>query len=227
MAGVTAVAGPFAEVTVQTEQGGQPFGQLTLVGRSAPGGPVDDLVLSAGRWPDGPGQVVLNTGPGGKWEGPGTPVGSALTVTGMPGNPSLTVVGLANSITNTAAGWVAPGEIAALRAPGTAPAFEMLYRFTSAGGYAQVRDRHRGGEPGAAGRRGRRAPVPGWPRRTPRRATGPIMEPFVVAFALIGLIMAVLIVGNVISGAVIAGYHRIGVLKSIGLSPQPRWWSST
>ena len=48
---------------------------------------------------------------------------------------------------------------------------------------------------------------------------GAIMEPFVVAFALIGLVMAVLIVGNVVSGAVVAGYHRIGVLKSIGLTP--------
>jgi putative ABC transport system permease protein len=45
------------------------------------------------------------------------------------------------------------------------------------------------------------------------------MEPFVVAFALIGLAMAVLIVANVVSGAVIAGYYRIGVLKSIGFSP--------
>jgi putative ABC transport system permease protein len=45
------------------------------------------------------------------------------------------------------------------------------------------------------------------------------MEPFIVAFALIGLIMAVLIAGNVISGAVISQYQRIGVLKSIGLTP--------
>ena len=45
------------------------------------------------------------------------------------------------------------------------------------------------------------------------------MEPFVLAFALIGLVMAVLIVGNVISGAVIAQYQRIGVLKSLGLTP--------
>ena len=48
---------------------------------------------------------------------------------------------------------------------------------------------------------------------------GAIMEPFVVAFALIGLAMAVLIVGNVVSGAVVASYTRIGVLKCIGLSP--------
>ena len=45
------------------------------------------------------------------------------------------------------------------------------------------------------------------------------MEPFVIAFALIGLAMAVLIVANVVSGAVAAGYYRIGVLKSIGLTP--------
>jgi hypothetical protein len=48
---------------------------------------------------------------------------------------------------------------------------------------------------------------------------GAVMEPFVVAFALIGLAMAVLIVGNVVSGAVVASYTRIGVLKCVGLSP--------
>jgi putative ABC transport system permease protein len=41
----------------------------------------------------------------------------------------------------------------------------------------------------------------------------------VVAFAVIGLVMAVLIVANVVSGAVAAQYHRIGVLKSIGMTP--------
>jgi putative ABC transport system permease protein len=218
VAGVTAAAGPFSEVTVQAQQGGQPFGQLTLAGRSAPGGPVDDLVLSAGHWPDGPGQVVLNTGPGGRWEGPGASVGSDLTVTGVPGNPSLTVVGLANSITNTAAGWVTPGEIAALRAPGTAPGVEMLYRFSNAGGYSQVRADiaavSRALPPGAVAGAG------SWlAAQNAASSNGAVMEPFVVAFALIGLIMAVLVVGNVISGAVVAGYHRIGVLKSIGLSP--------
>jgi putative ABC transport system permease protein len=45
------------------------------------------------------------------------------------------------------------------------------------------------------------------------------MEPFIIAFALIGLVMAVLIVANVISGAVVAQYQRIGVLKSLGLTP--------
>jgi putative ABC transport system permease protein len=59
LAGVTAASGPFSEATVQLQYSGQPFGQLVLAGRASPGGPVDDLVLNAGHWPDGPGQVVL------------------------------------------------------------------------------------------------------------------------------------------------------------------------
>ena len=40
-----------------------------------------------------------------------------------------------------------------------------------------------------------------------------------VAFGVIGLAMSVLIVANVVSGAVVAGYRRIGMLKSIGFTP--------
>jgi putative ABC transport system permease protein len=220
VAGVTAAAGPFAEATVQTQFGGQPFGQLTLAGRAAPGGPVDDLVLTSGHWPDGPGQVVLDD----NISGPGPGIGSlnlgssTLTVTGVPGKPSLTVVGFANSITSSADGWVTPGEMTALRAPGTAPALQMLYRFTAAGSDAQIR-----ADVAAVARTlpaGSVAGASSWlAAQAQAEGNGAIMEPFVVAFALIGLAMAVLIVGNVVSGAVIAGYQRIGVLKSIGLTP--------
>jgi putative ABC transport system permease protein len=220
LAGVTAAAGPFAAATVQVQFGGQPFGPLTLAGRASPGGPVDDVVLNAGHWPDGPGQVVLDASPapGGGGQGGGPQLGSTLSVTGVPGAPALVVVGFAISITNTADGWVAPGEIARLRVPGTPASAQMLYRFTSAGSYAQVR---------ADAAEVTRALPPGtvtgaasWlAAEDATTGNGAIMEPFVVAFALIGLVMAVLIVGNVVSGAVVAGYHRIGVLKSIGLTP--------
>jgi putative ABC transport system permease protein len=43
--------------------------------------------------------------------------------------------------------------------------------------------------------------------------------PFIVAFAVLGLALSALIVANVVSGAVVAGTRRIGVLKSIGFSP--------
>jgi putative ABC transport system permease protein len=43
--------------------------------------------------------------------------------------------------------------------------------------------------------------------------------PFIIAFGLIALVISVLIVVNVVSGAVTAGTTRIGVLKSIGFTP--------
>jgi len=226
LGGVTAAAGPFAEATVQAQSGGQPFGQLVLAGRASPGGAVDDVVLNAGHWPDAPGQVVLDASPGpaqdGQGDGPsqgGEPkLGSTLSVTGVPGAPALTVVGFANSITNTADGWVTPGEVARLRAAGTPSSAQMLYRFAQAGDPAQVRadvaEINRALPPGAVAGAG------SWlAAEDAATGNGAIMDPFVVAFALIGLVMAVLIVGNVVSGAVVAGYHRIGVLKSIGLTP--------
>ena len=45
------------------------------------------------------------------------------------------------------------------------------------------------------------------------------LVPFLVAFGMIGMVMSVLIVANVVSGAVVAGYRRIGILKSIGFTP--------
>jgi len=144
LGGVTAAAGPFGAAMVQVQAGGQPFGQPVLAGRTSPGGALDDLVLTAGHWPDGPGQVVLDASPdlgqgGVLGQGGGAQLGSILSVTGAPGAPALTVVGFAKPITNTADGWVTPGEVARLRARGTPASTQMLYRFASAGTYAQIR----------------------------------------------------------------------------------------
>jgi putative ABC transport system permease protein len=212
--GVTALAGPFAEATVPAQWDGQPFGELTLVGRSSPGGPVDDVVLNAGRWVTGPGQVVLNATS--VFGGP--VVGSKIAVSWGTRTVTLTVVGFASSITNTADGWVAPAEVAGLQPPGTPASAQLLYRFASAGTDAQIRadlaEVTGALPPGTVTGSG------SWlAAESQNTGNGAIMEPFVVAFALIGLAMAVLIVANVVSGAVAAGYYRIGVLKSIGLTP--------
>ena len=212
--GVTAAAGPFAEATVQSQFAGQPFGQLTLAGRADPGGRVDDVVLNAGHWVTGPGQVVLNSTPG-----DGGPVlGNTITATGLPDAQTLTVVGFASSITNTADGWVAPAEVPALQSPGVAPSEQMLYRFATAATDAQVRA-DLAEVTGALPPRTVTGAGSWLAAESQNTSNGAIMEPFVVAFALIGLAMAVLIVANVVSGAVSAGYYRIGVLKSIGLTP--------
>jgi putative ABC transport system permease protein len=222
VAGVTAMAGPFGATTIPLDFQGQPWGQNTIVGRQAPGGPVDDLVLNAGHWADGPGQVVVAGDPAGGGQGGGqgggVVLGSTLNATGLPGKPALTVVGFANSITGTADEWVTPGELSSLRASGAPPATQLLYRFASSATDAQLR-----ADVAAVTRALPAGTVTDWGSwLTAQQSEGSnaaIMEPFVIAFALIGLVMAVLIVGNVISGAVIAQYQRIGVLKSLGLTP--------
>lgn len=222
-AGVTAVAGPFPQVQVAGARiDGQPFPPLEFTARSQPGGPVDDLVLNAGHWLTGPGQVVLAGGAASGGQGPqiGARLGSVITA----GTQKLTVVGFANSVTNTSFGWVTPAEANTLRAAGVQPAgapetAQMLYRFAHAGSYAQVRadvTAVTGALPAGA--------VTGdesWlTAQQDSEGNGAIMEPFVIAFAVIGLVMAVLIVGNVVSGAVAAQYQRIGVLKSLGMTPR-------
>jgi putative ABC transport system permease protein len=220
VSGVAKAAGPFAEATITPGLTGAPgsAGQvtappMTLAGRASPGGPLDDLILQQGRWAQRPGEVVLSSN-----YRYGLPLGASLTVTGVPGRPHLTVVGIANSINQSADGWVVPGQVAALRAPGTPPAAQMLYRFANAGTAAAVRANV--AAVAAALPPGAVTASQSYLAIKLQQSSGiaPIV-PFVVAFACLGLVMSVLIVINVISGAVVAGYRRIGILKSIGFTP--------
>lgn len=215
--GVTAAAGPFplteisARITLAGASGALQQ-QIVLTGRAKPGGQVDDLALDAGRWATATGQVV--------WARTRTSlpvtVGQTITVTSGAGSPRLTVVGIATSVTGTAQAWVVPAEITALRGPGVA---QMLYRFTSAATTRQV----------AADISSIRGTLPpgslvGTPQsylvaRQQASAQVAPFTPFIVAFGVIALVMSVMIVVNVVSGAVVAGTRRIGVLKSIGFTP--------
>jgi putative ABC transport system permease protein len=145
-------------------------------------------------------------------------IGSQITVTSVPGHPVLTVVGVAKSITDTADGWVLPAEIAALRPPHTPAAAQMLYRFHHAGTQSQIN-----ADVAALTRALPSGTITGtgsWLTvKSQESGTISIIVPFVVAFGVIGLVMSVVIVGNVVNGAVVAGYRRIGVLKSIGFTP--------
>lgn len=217
--GVAALAGPFPEVTVspviKAGPSGASFGapSLTLVGRASPGGALDDLVLQRGRWPQQPGDVVLSS------NAPVVlPLGTQFIARGVPGSPVLTVVGIANSVTQSADGWVLPAEIAALRAPGSVPAAQLLYRFDAAGSAAALRaDVHMLARSLPAG--SLTATQSYLAVRQQQTSNLAPIVPFVVTFGIIGLVLSVLVVVNVVSGAVAAGFRRIGVLKSIGFTP--------
>ncbi len=220
LAQVTAAAGPFAEATITprvSTHGGITLPPVTVAGRASPGGPVDDLTLDAGRWAQRPGEIVLSR----DFPSPGATaqlIGTQITVTSAPGHPVLTVVGVAKSITNTDEAWVLPAQIAALRAPHAPAAAQMLYRFHHADTQAQLTS-----DVTALTRALPSGTITGtssWLTfKSQESGSIAIIVPFVVAFGVIGLAMSVLIVGNVVNGAVVSGYRRIGVLKSIGFTP--------
>ena len=215
--GVRALSGPYGEATITPVIGRAPGGYIappiTLVGRPTPGGRLDDLVLTQGRWPQRPGEFVLSAN-----SGLGLQLGTQITAHGVPGSPVLTLVGVANSVGQSADGWVLPAEIPALRVPGSPPTAQLLYRFAAAGSAAALHadvSALAGSLP-----RGTIIATQSYLAVKQQENTGiaPIV-PFVVVFGIIGLVLSVLIVVNVVSGAVVAGYRRIGVLKSIGFTP--------
>ncbi|MFD9686566.1 FtsX-like permease family protein [Kitasatospora sp. NPDC059088] len=217
--GVTASAGPYPAVTLQPRAGQDsripPAGSLlppmTLVGR-AQDGPMDDLRVTRGRWIAGPGEVVFLNG-----RSP-LSVGDTAQFPDLPGRPTLKVVGLADSVSWSADGWVAPEQVAGLTAPGTTPAAQYLYRFAHAGSDAEVDADH--AAIAAAVPSGALTKATTYrPAREEANRTASTFVPFVTAFGVLGLAMSVLIIGVVVSGAVSAATRRIGILKALGFTP--------
>ena len=202
---VTKAAGPYPEATISAEADGMTFPGLTVEGRTSRTGALDDLTLNGGRWPTRPGQIALAV-----YAPVRASIGSKITITSLPGKPRLTVVGYAGSVVRDEDAWVVPSEITALRKAGAAPSEEMLYDFTSAGSGPQI----------TADVSALKAVLPAgavsgyvsWLSSTDQTGSEQgINTPFVVAFAIMALVLSVLIVANVVSGAVVAGYRRIGV----------------
>lgn len=212
--GVEAVAGPFGQAVLQVPPGGGPAftsRSLTVVGRADPGGPVDRVELWTGRWVTGPGEIVLNTLPADS-EDPAPLFGGKLTI---PRRPTLTVVGRAYSVSRTADAWVSPEQIPALHPTAT----QMLYRFTGSASSAEI-------DTGLAAATSGLPPdalLAAQSYLTVKQAVaaGPgAYVPFLMVFGLLGLVVAVLIVANVVSGAVVSGFRHIGILKALGFTPR-------
>lgn len=211
VAGVSAVAGPFPVATITpVDEQGHVLRPLTVVGRPAPAGGVDAVTLVSGRWASAPGEIVLAGN--GSFRGNSRGVGRQWRVPDLPGSPVLTIVGIGRSISGSAEGWVAPGQLAA------GDRWQMLYRFSAAGTAGQVE----------AGLAAVSAVVPvgalsasrSWlVTRRDDSGNSALFVPFLVAFGVLGLVMAVLIVGNVVAGAVGSGTRRIGILKALGFGP--------
>ncbi|MFF7310947.1 FtsX-like permease family protein [Streptomyces sp. NPDC008137] len=213
--GVSDAAGPFRTATVTPRSDGAgPGGPMTVVGRGDPGRAVDEVAVLDGRWATHSGEIVLSAG------SPLVPaLGMKVAFPDLPGGPTLTVVGVARSVTRTADAWVVPSQLPALTAPAPGSGgYQMLYRFTDAGTAGQITAGGKGVTrslpPGAAvGERSWLAV-----KKSAERDTA-VYVPFLIAFGALGMVMSVLIVGNVVASAVGTATRRIGILKAVGFTP--------
>ena len=227
VAGVTEAAGPYPITTNLTTTVG-PDCKATLgpglpfAGTEAPPAsvaarpdlahsPMDQLVLDDGRWPRSASEIVLA-------EWPYDCRGKSVVFSGLPGKPTFTVVGVANSLTTTATGFTTPEGFARLTAAGAKADSQMLYRFAQAATDAQI----------AADKRAVAATVPAGSIEGARsylaertRATGnaKAFVPFLIVFGILGLFLSILIIAIVVSGAVVSAIRRIGILKALGFTP--------
>jgi putative ABC transport system permease protein len=206
--GVEAAEGPFDQVVLGiTGVGMAPPRAMTTVGRADPGGRVDRLNVWTGRWVTGPGEIVLNEAPGAS--SPNS-VGDRLTPAG---GPALTIVGFAYSVSASADAWVTPDQMTEL----TPTATQMLYRFTSAATAGEISAAQKTVTAGLA--KGEFLGAQSYLAVKQNVAEGPgVYVPFLVMFGVLGLAVAVLIVANVVSGAVVAGTRHIGMLKALGFT---------
>ena len=252
-AGVTATAGPWpvvpADVAGVSSSSGKGDGTFVIgggrfAGRSDPGGSVDRVTLSAGRWWQRPEEIVLSPNLARisgvsigdtitLSEPPAVPTKSGPAVPDRPGSigvspsgpveadrPSrtLTVVGIASSLaTPDVFGWASPTDLDALT-PDRLPTEEMLYRVAPAATAvdltAAVSAITAGVPPSAV------AGVDTYlTQRENVDRTASIFVPILLAFSVFALLAAAFVIADLVSGIVLVGYRDIGVMKAVGFTP--------
>ncbi|MGW2387096.1 ABC transporter permease [Streptomyces sp. NPDC001658] len=214
--GVTATAGPYPATRIHVvDAEGRRTPELLLAGRSGPRADVDHLDLTEGRWATKPGEIVLGT----SFIGPAFELGSTLRISEAADSPALTLVGFATSVSETAAAWATPAQVRSLASKDAPLTSQLLYRFDPAPSTGEI----------GAYRTALAAALPSGAllgtqsyldaKRSADEGAAPTI-PFLIAFGVLGIVMSVIIVASVISGAVGVGLRRIGILKAIGFTPR-------
>jgi putative ABC transport system permease protein len=222
---VTGAAGPWAAAIVPVEKGAThlavTFGfnrelSLSVLGRDSPGGALDRVDLVRGKWVAAPGEIVVTRAYANQNS---LSLGDRLTALATSGKPVLTVVGEAVDVDprlNRA--WVTSGQVGALNATDAPLNFQMSYRFGSAPSSDDIRSavsRLKSSVPEGA--------VLGYGSyldfRDNFNMNTSLVLTFLLAFAAMALASVAVIVGNVVTGAVLASYREIGVMKAIGFTP--------
>jgi putative ABC transport system permease protein len=218
---VTASAGPWQTAQLPIVYGAQKA-SVQIIGRSDPGGAVDRLLITAGRWATQPGEITLTHSFA---QSIGARVGDHLTALSGANRRDLIIVGEIADIDeattanfSTQYAWVQPAEFSALAPADQPPSIMMLYRFQHAATDADLQRRVEEISavlpPGAVS-----ATLTHLLIQQIFGLTTTLTLTFLLAFAVFALGAAALIVANVVSGAVLTSQREIGVIKALGFTP--------
>ena len=195
---------------------------VEIVGRDSGDEAIDRYQILDGRWPERPGEIAVTTLPRPDYSRAHVAIGEHLSILSRADRPTFEVVGrVAGMPQSPPRAFVRSDQVAALtdRADYRL-GYELAYRVerpdtdASLDGYtAAIRAALPAGT--------ETAPVMTslYDRRQEAGTKANMAGPNLV-FALIALICAALIVGNVITGTVLASQRELGIMQAVGFSPR-------
>jgi putative ABC transport system permease protein len=217
--GATAFGGPYPATDLQFKYGDRKFNTYTL-GRDNPGGDVEVLNITSGRWAHANDELVITRSFA---ELNHIGIGARVKVTSVPQTPTLTVVGQVVDIDQGSAdlssqrAWVLAAAVPALTTPDSS-SYVVDYRFAGDPTSAQLAD--------YADRLKASVP-PGTISgsinylliRSIFNITNQILTGVLSAFSVFALLATIAIVATLVTGIVISAYREIGIMKAIGFAP--------
>jgi len=217
--GASASGGPYPASNIQFRFGDRKF-YVDAVGRDSPGGAVEVLNITSGRWPLAHDEIVLTRSFS---ELNKISVGDRIKVTSVAQTPTLTVVGEVVDIDEGSAdlssqrAWMLPAALPAL-ATADSSFLLMDYRFSGDPTSVQVQaslDRLKASLPPGS--------VSGSLNyiliRSIFNITNQILTGVLVAFSVFALAATVAIVATLVTGIVISAYREIGIMRAVGFTP--------
>ncbi len=224
--GITSAAGPWVVASVPFENGARHLSvsssfssqtALSVVGRDSPGGSLDRIDVVRGRWVQADGEIVVTRAFA---DQNSLSVGDRLTALSTTLKPTLTVVGEAVDVDpRPDRAWVSTNQVTSLIPAGAAPLYQMSYRISLASSKSEILvavSSVKAAVPAGA--------VLGYisylDSRDSFNFTASLVLTFLLAFTAMALASVAVIVSNVVTGAVLASYREIGIVKALGFTPR-------
>ena len=217
--GASVAGGPYPATSLQFRHAGTTF-NVEAFGRDSPGGDVEVLNVTSGRWPRANDEIVLTRSFS---ELNNVAIGDRIKVVSVVAAPTLTVVGEVVDIDEGSAdlsgqhAWVLKAAVPALTTPDLAY-YVMDYRYATDPTSSQLMgyvDRLRAALPPGS--------ISGSVNylliRNVFNITNQIITGVLGAFSVFALLATIAIVATLVTGIVISAYREIGIMKAVGFTP--------